>query len=119
MEQTTRRDLLRGGATLVAAAAGQGSLPPSVSQAAPRESGASKWDHEYTFGHTVLFMEQYHQGTMEILGRLTGETELIGELTSRLASVVRKGGTVWMSMNQGHMPHYEQSETRRGSECWK
>ncbi len=42
------------------------------------ETPASKWDHEYTFGHTILFMEEYHQGTMEILGRLSGEIEHVG-----------------------------------------
>ena len=115
MDKTNRRDVLRAGATLVAAATGQACARPEVVQAAPRKEPSSRWNHEYTFGHTILFMEEYHQGTMEILGRLTGELELIGELTSRAANVVRSGGTVWTSMNSGHMPHAEQKETRRGS----
>jgi len=115
MTKPTRRNLLRAGATLAAGAAGHGALQATAAAAAPRETGTSKWDHEYTFGHTQLFMEQYYRGTMEILGRLGGEVNLIGELTSRAASVIRNRHTVWTSMDEGHMPHHEQKETRRGS----
>ena len=60
-------------------------------------------------------MEEYHQGTLEILSRQSGELDQIGDLTSRAASVIRKGGTVWTSMDLGHLPVAEQKETRRGS----
>ena len=115
MSETSRRELLHAGATFVAGMAGQSALNPTTIEAAPARHRAGKWDHEYTFGHTMLFMEQYHQGTMTILGRQSGELDQIGELTSRAAHVISKGGTVWTSMNSGHMPHYEQKEDRRGS----
>jgi len=60
-------------------------------------------------------MEEYHQGTLDILARQRAELDQIGELTSRAATVIRKGGTVWTWMNLGHMPRYEQIATRRGS----
>ena len=64
----TRRDLLRAGATTLAAATASrsGTLP-----AAPLDGRSSRWDHEYTFGRTQLFMEEYHQGSLEILGVCT------------------------------------------------
>ena len=68
-----------------------------------------------TFGHTVLFMEEYHQATMEMLGRLSGEIDQVGELTSRAAAVIKAGGTAWTSMDDGHMPGPEQKATRRGN----
>ena len=63
----------------------------------------------------MTYMEQYHQGTMQILDALAGELELIGDLTSRAAEVVGRGGTVWTSMDSGHMPHFEQADERRGN----
>ena len=115
MSKTSRRNILHAGATFVAGMAGQSVLGPRTTVAAPRRQQASKWEHEYTFGHTILFMEEYHQGTMEILGRQSAELGQIGELTSRAAHVIKNGGTVWTSMDLGHLPHYEQKETRRGS----
>ena len=70
---------------------------------------------QHTFGHGPLFMEEYHQGTMEILGRLSGELDQVGDLTSRAVRIIRNGGTVWTSMDDGHMPMAEQSQTRRGN----
>jgi uncharacterized phosphosugar-binding protein len=115
MSKSSRRDILRGGATFAAGIAGQSVLSPTTTVASPPSQQPSKWEHEYTFGHTVLFMEEYHQGTLEILGRQSGELEKIGELTSRAARLIKNGGTVWTSMDLGHMPHYEQKENRRGS----
>ena len=60
-------------------------------------------------------MEEYYQGTLDILGAQSGELDQIGDLTSRAAGLVKKGGTVWTSMNLGHMPYYEQKDDRRGS----
>ena len=115
MSTTSRRNVLHAGATFVAGMTGQSVLSPTASAATRAAASGDKWEHEYTFGHTVLFMEEYHQGTMEILSRQSGELDQIGELTSRAASVIKNGGTVWTSMNSGHMPHYEQQESRRGS----
>jgi len=79
------------------------------------EQNQSKWDNEYTWGHTMLFMEEYHQGTMEIIGCLSGELSHVGDLTSRAANVIKNGGTVWNSMNAGHMVGFEVSEKVRGN----
>ena len=74
-----------------------------------------QWEREYTFGHTKLFMEEYYQGTLDILGAQSGELDQIGDLTSRAAKLIKAGGTVWASMDLGHMPHYELKEERRGN----
>jgi hypothetical protein len=63
----------------------------------------------------MTFMADYHQGTLQILEGIKGELDQTGDLTSRAADVIRQGGTVWTSMDSGHMPHAEQVETRRGS----
>ena len=109
--QPSRRALLLGGAALVGTGAGSQTLA-----AAPaNDATPSKWDAEYTFGHSQLFMDQYHQGILGILAKIAGETELVGELTSRAATVVRQGHTVWTAMADGHMPHVEQRADRLGS----
>jgi hypothetical protein len=114
---TNRRDLLKKGA-LAGAGIVAGSVLPSPAPAKAEVSlltGESKWDSEYTFGHTILFMDEYHQGTMKILGSLAGELEHIGELSNRAVSVIKAGGTVYNSANIGHMPSTEQAESRRGN----
>lgn len=63
----------------------------------------------------MTFMEQYHSGTMRILDALGGELDQIGALGSRAAGVLKRGGTVWTSMNVGHMPIFEQADDRRGN----
>ncbi len=115
MYKTSRRELLRKGAILGMGIAGGSVL--STATAGPCSGGNydSRWDDEYNFGHTILFMDEYYQGTMEILGCISGEIEHIGELSSRAVSVIKNGGTVWSSMNIGHMPSREQSENRRGN----
>ncbi|MCH2374856.1 MAG: hypothetical protein MK538_11755 [Planctomycetes bacterium] len=117
MAETSRRNVLRAGAAALAGFAGGSNLGgrKKVEAHQPATGKASKWDHEYTFGHTQLFMEEYLQGTLDILGKQSGEIEHVGELAIRAASVVRNRGTVWTSMDLGHMPHYEQNESRRGS----
>ncbi len=115
MSKTSRRDVLRAGAAAIAgAAAGGGANVPKAEAHAPL-TPSSPWDSEYNFGHTQLFMEEYLQGTLEILGRQSGELDQIGELTTRAARAIRGGHTVWTYMTLGHFPHYEQKATRRGS----
>jgi hypothetical protein len=63
----------------------------------------------------MSFMEDYHQGTLEILALLGDELDHIAELASRAAGIVRVGGTLWTSMDLGHMPVYEQATERRGN----
>ena len=115
MQETSRRHLLCAGAAAAAGLVGGRSSKLPEARAHASLTPASRWDHEYTFGHKQLFMEEYLDGTLEILRRQRGELEHIGELTSRAASVVRSEGTVWTWMTLGHMPGSEQNETRRGS----
>ena len=114
MPKVNRRQILRAGTWLGAGLAAGRSWTPNAAQASAHD-GECRWEREYTFGHTILFMEEYHQGTLEILGRQSGELGQIGDLTSRAASVVRNGGTLWTSMDLGHLPHYELKEARRGN----
>ena len=116
MLKTSRRQILRSGAALSAGIAAGAVLKPGKAKAAyPIGNCSCEWENEYNFGHTILFMEEYHRGTMELLGCLSGEIEHVGELSSRAASIIKNGGTVWTSMNIGHMPSSEQKEDRRGS----
>lgn len=92
MNQTNRRELLCTGGLLAAAASGNAALKALGAGPPAHTNKEGRWDHEYTFGHTMLFMEEYHRGTMEILGSLNAELGLIGELTSRAAHVIRGGG---------------------------
>ena len=115
MVRLNRRKMLGAVAAFGTGAACGTVFNPGSLGAEPREQQQSKWDNEYTWGHTVLFMEEYHQGTMEILGRLSGELSHVGDLTSRAASVIKNGGTVWNSMNAGHMVGFEVSEKVRGN----
>ena len=116
MNKKTRRQILQNGLLLGAGAAGASHLS-AASHAGhqPCESPAESWSGEYDFGHTQLFMEEYHQGTLEILGQISGELEQVGQLTSRAAQVIRDGGNVWTSMNIGHMPYEEHRNIRRGN----
>ncbi len=115
MFKTTRRDVLRNSTILGAGLVAGGLSTKANAGTCPVAGHNSKWDSEYDFGHKILFMEEYYQGTMEILGCLSGEAGHIGELSSRAASIIKNGGTVWSSMNIGHMPSREQSEKRRGN----
>ena len=76
-----RRLFLGGGAGVGAWLSG--SADRSEVQAAETGGGECLGPGAPTFGHTMLFMEEYHQATMEILGRLSGELDQVGELSSR------------------------------------
>ncbi len=113
MASFNRREVIQAGALLGGTVAAGSWMEVA---ARPRSADAEcRWQREYTFGHTVLFMEEYYQGTLDILGAQSGELDQIGDLTSRAASVIRRGGTVWTSMNLGHMPYYELKDDLRGS----
>ena len=114
MSKTSRRQMLRSSAAMGAGIAAGAIFNSGSVKADCQEENACKWEKEYNFGHTILFMDEYYQGTMELLGRLSGEIDHVGELSSRAANVIKNGGTVWTSMNIGHMPLHEQNETRRG-----
>ena len=111
MTKTTRRDILRSSLAGIAAAP----LPALNAARAEVSASQSEQNRECNFGHTMLFMDEYRRGTLEILGRLHGEVERVVELSSRAAEVIRTGGTVWTSMDSGHIAHYEHREKRRGN----
>ncbi len=97
MPNCSRRNLLRAGAL----AAGAGILPGTA--AASDRAGV-----RHSFGHTVDFGEQYYTAMMNILECLRrNEMHLIGDLSDRMAETIRKGGTVWMQGNAGHMARFE------------
>ena len=115
MKSQSRRGAMKAGMLMGAGFAMNGATRSEAAVGAgPVVGSGGEWDAEYTFGHTILFMEEYHRGTMEILGRQSGELDHIGELTTRAARVFKSGGTIWQSMNLGHMPGSEQSSKRRG-----
>ncbi|MFC1551097.1 hypothetical protein ACFL6P_00895 [Candidatus Latescibacterota bacterium] len=128
MKNTSRRQMLRSSAAIGAGIMSGSALNPGSATAAEKTCPGNDCMHgsntgqgpqltprpNSDFGHKILFMDEYHKGTMELLGRLSGETGHIGELSSRAVSVINNGGTVWTSMNIGHMPSHEQKETRRG-----
>ena len=72
MPKTTRREMLRTGALMGSGIASGAAFNSGTAKAYPGTTPDCKWEKEYTFGHTILFMEEYFQGTMEILGRLRG-----------------------------------------------
>ena len=114
MQSTTRRTLLKQGA-LFGAGLATGGIQTRAAEAGKAKKVSARWEQEYDFGHTILFMDEYYQGTMNILGCLAGEIGHIGELSSRAVSVIRNGGAVWNNANIGHMPAREQAEDRRGN----
>lgn len=111
----TRRDVLK--KSMIAGSVALGAPATTVAaNGCPAGRGLeNKWENEYDFGHKILFMEEYFQGTINMLGALSGEIEHIGELTNRAANVVRNGGTVWSSIYIGHMATTEQDEKRPGN----
>jgi hypothetical protein len=115
MAKTTRRDVLCAGTSMIAGVASGLVATPQATHAKEHVEKPMHQDAECNFGHTILFMDEYLRGTLEILGRLHGEVERVGELSARAASVTRSGRTVWTSMDSGHMPHYEHQANRRGN----
>ena len=118
MAETSRRDILRAGATMFAGVASGSLATPQTTQADVHDVNAvtsAQGNAECNFGHTILFMDEYFRDTLEILGRLHGEVEHVGELSARAASVIRNGKTVWTSMDEGHIAYYEHQASRRGN----
>ena len=125
MTQKNRRDILKSGVALGAGFASAPLLAATASHAAsctnsgtmdriPSNGQTSIWDHEYTYGHSKLFMEEYLDGVLEILGCQSGEIDQIADIASRASQVISSGGSVYCSTNVGHMPAPEQTSKRRG-----
>jgi len=117
MSRMSRRSVLHTGAAISAGIVSGVSFKSGRTEAecSTDQDCGCKWENEYDFGHKILFMDEYHQATLEILGRLSGELDHIGELSSRAADVIKNGGTVYNSMNVGHQAIYETKENHRGN----
>lgn len=103
--QALRREFLKSAAALVAA--------PAVVR---HLEGADRAGSKYNWGHTVDFGQQYHVRMMEIMEMVRhNEMDLIGDLSSRMAECLTKGGNVWMQSQVGHMPTNEFSQNHKAN----
>ena len=109
MTKFSRRTILGNSAVL---AAGVTAMGRGIQNAEAADRAGTSYD----FGHTTDFGEQYYTNMLHILEsiRLT-EMPLIGELTSRTAGILKKGGTVWWQAKAGHMPLYEFRDENAGN----
>lgn len=106
----SRRKILQTG-VIAASASTIGAFPMCKDVGAAEHTGA-----DYNFGHTVDFGEQYFvrmKGIMESIRR--NETEHIGEISSRMAETLAKGGNVWMQAQAGLMGYIEVDERHKGN----
>jgi uncharacterized phosphosugar-binding protein len=109
MPKFSRRSLLQNGAVLAAGAAFTENNPRYVD--ASERAGS-----QYNWGHTVAFGEQYYRRIAEILESIQRtEMNLFGELSSRMAETIRKGGKVWYDGYTGHMGRIECLEENKGN----
>ncbi len=100
----SRRNLLKTGAALAAGAQTR-AVDASV------RAGV-----RYNHGHTVDFGEQYYSNMLGILESVRRtEMERIGNISERMAAVLKKGGAVWWQAKAGHMPLYEFREENKGN----
>jgi len=77
---------------------------------------ADRAGSKYNWGHTIDFGEQYFKRMKEIVENIRlNEMELIGDLTSRMAEAVKKGGNGWMHAQAGHMGYIEFKEEHKGN----
>jgi hypothetical protein len=105
----TRRNVLKTGAALAAGTAAMGS---GVRYA----DAADRAGMKYNWGHTMDFGEQYYVRVVEILENIRrNEMQLIGEISSRMAATLKKGGNVWMQAQAGHMGYTEFDEKHKGN----
>ena len=110
MSKITRRELLKTGAVLTACAT------TGVGTAVRDTEAADRAGSRYNWGHTMDFGEQYYVRIMEILDSIhRNEMELIGDLSSRMAETLKKGGNVWMQAQAGHMGYIEFKEEHKGN----
>lgn len=108
MPHVTRRTLFKTGAAAFAGiAAGTG-----VQTASAADRAGSK----YNWGHTVDFGEQYHTRVLEMITNIwRNEMSLIGDISSRMAETINKGGNVFLQHSVGHMPPAEFNEENKGN----
>ena len=110
MSTLSRRNALKSGAVLAAG------ITTGSGAAVRRAHAASVPSPEHTWGHTVDFGEQYHTRMMSIMESIRRtEMGLIGDLSSRMADTLKKGGNVWMQAQAGHMGYIEFKEENKGN----
>ena len=101
MAMLSRRSLLKSGAALAAGAAGTGIT-------AKQAHAADRAGTKYNWGHTIDFGEQYYRNMKNIICSIRrNEIDLIGDITSRMAEAIKKGGNGWMQAQAGHMGYIE------------
>jgi len=109
MAKITRRNVLKSGAALAAGTAAMGSGVRHV-------DAADRAGTKYNWGHTMDFGEQYYVRILEILENIRrNEMNLIGDISSRMAETLKKGGNVWMHAQAGHMGYVEFDEKHKGN----
>lgn len=109
MSGISRRNVLKTGAVVAAGAAGMGSGIRYV-------DAADRAGARYNWGHTMDFGEQYYVRVTEILSLIRrNEMNLIGDISSRMAETLNKGGNVWMQAQAGHMTFIEFREENKGN----
>jgi uncharacterized phosphosugar-binding protein len=109
MAKLTRRNVLKTGAALAA-----GTIAAGTS--ARRVDAADRAGTKYNWGHTMDFGEQYFVRITEILQSIRRtEMGLIGDISSRMAETVKKGGNVYYNAFEGHMGGFECIEGNKGN----
>ena len=105
----SRRNILKSGAMIAAGTAVLGSGVRYV-------DAADRAGARYNWGHTMDFGEQYFTRVTEILDSIRrNEINLIGDISSRMAESLKKGGNVWMQAQAGHMGYIEFDEKLKGN----
>ncbi|MHB9030616.1 MAG: phosphoheptose isomerase family protein [Candidatus Latescibacterota bacterium] len=108
MEKLSRRTALKSGAALAAVTAGTG--------AARQVEAADRAGSKYNWGHAMDFGEQYFLRMTEIMESIRrNEMQLIGDISSRMADTLKKGGAVWYDAYVGHMGRFECREENNGN----
>ncbi|MCE5249565.1 hypothetical protein LLG96_05020 [bacterium] len=109
MKKLSRRNVLKTGALVAAGAAGAGT-------GVRRSLAADRAGTRFNCGQTVDFGEQYYSTMKSMVERIRlTEMGLIGDLTSRMADAVNKGGNGWMHAQAGHMGYVEFKEENKGN----
>jgi hypothetical protein len=109
MARISRRNVLKSGAMI---AAGTATLGTGVRYVDASDRAGSK----YNWGHTMDFGEQYYVRVSEILENImSNDMPLIGDISSRMAETIKKGGKVWYDAYVGHMGGSECLEGNKGN----
>ena len=117
MRGPTRRGAMKVGAAALLGVAALKEREARADDAKVDSSGPqSPVGSGYTWGHTLAFGEEYHQGMLAIFDDIR-RTELgaLAELADRMAATLKSGGNVWMQAKQGHMPRFEFDESNKGN----